>query len=408
MSGGGGVSENPFLGNRHADVLSENPTDPDARGRLCEEVKNRAKGAFQQKDMPSAELLYGKAIELLEGTGKEESTLFSNRAMVRLNLSKVEGARDDANRAIKLDNNNVKAHFRKAQALVRLNDYDDAVKAAETGAALDPSNKAFPELIESAKAAKEKDAEDKKKLRSDAQDARVELHNASTARQPPKRDPHAPDRASDTADGGAGSGMRGYKKTADGKTTSYFHTDISDEAKELIAKQGYGKPQKIENPTQVPDAAEAKGGGSAWNQAGTYEEKNMMTWMEAELKSRLKTVNFALPNGAAGGIKISDVRDVKGEATISMSRGKRRRLLDISLVAEFEAKVGELSGKGHYVLQDLTGDASEDPEVETNVDTNTPQQVREVMEAYAKPGGQGLQPLLMQEIKKLVKEYAEK
>ena len=48
--------------------------------------------------------------------------------------------------------------------------------------------------------------------------------------------------------------MRGYKKTADGKTTSYFHTEISEEAKKLIEAQGFGKPQKLEAPTEESDA----------------------------------------------------------------------------------------------------------------------------------------------------------
>ena len=46
--------------------------------------------------------------------------------------------------------------------------------------------------------------------------------------------------------------MRGYKKTSDGKTTSYFHTEISEEAKRLIEQQGFGKPQKLEAPVEVP------------------------------------------------------------------------------------------------------------------------------------------------------------
>jgi hypothetical protein len=31
--------------------------------------------------------------------------------------------------------------------------------------------------------------------------------------------------------------MRGYKKTADGKTTSYFHTELDEDAKKLIGEE---------------------------------------------------------------------------------------------------------------------------------------------------------------------------
>ena len=71
----------------------------------------------------------------------------------------------------------------------------------------------------------------------------MELHNASTARAPPK---------ASKAQSLESSEMRGYKKTSDSKTTSYFHTEISEEAKRLIEQQGFGKPQKLEAPVEVP------------------------------------------------------------------------------------------------------------------------------------------------------------
>merc|ERR1719486_1106184 len=129
-----GVTGNPYAAQHHADVMNEEPTDEAAKLRLVEEVKNRAKGAFTQKDMPSAELLYGKAISLLESMpGKEEAPLYSNRSMVRLNLNKVELALEDAVKCLKIDPAFVKAHHRKAQALIRLNEWDEAIAAAEAG-----------------------------------------------------------------------------------------------------------------------------------------------------------------------------------------------------------------------------------------------------------------------------------
>jgi hypothetical protein len=40
----GGPSGNPYAINRHADVLNDEPVEEAAKLRLCEEVKNRAKG----------------------------------------------------------------------------------------------------------------------------------------------------------------------------------------------------------------------------------------------------------------------------------------------------------------------------------------------------------------------------
>lgn len=389
----GGPGSNPYAANRHADMLTEEPADEAGKLRLVEEVKNRAKGAFQQKDMPSAELLYGKAITLLDSLpGKAEAALYSNRSMVRLNLSKVEGALEDAKKCLELDPSFTKAWHRKAQALLRLGEWDDAITAAEEGAKLEPNNKAFSELIEKAQKDKAQDAEEKQRLKRDAQDVRVELHNASTARAPPKEKKQAT---------GDDLSMRGYKTTADGKRTSYFHTDISDEAKKLIEEQGFGKPQKLEGPAQTADV---KGGGSQWNQAGTYEEKGMMNWVRDNLKSSLIGISFEVPTQPGSFIKTTAVEALKGDANISVSRGKRRHLLDITFEVEFEATVGDAAGKGKLCFSEVTtGD--DEPEVKLEIDGSTAPGVREVFQAFVKPAGQGLQPLLMQALVKFIDEY---
>ena len=56
------------------------------------------------------------------------------------------------------------AWHRKAEALTRLNEWDEAIKAAEEGQKVDPSNVSFGKLIEKATADKAKDAEDKARL----------------------------------------------------------------------------------------------------------------------------------------------------------------------------------------------------------------------------------------------------
>lgn len=392
-----GPTGNPYASNRHADVLNEEPKDDEAKIRLVEEIKNRAKGAFAQKDMPSAELLYGKAISVLDTMpGKQEAALYSNRAMVRLNMNKVEESLQDSKKCLDVDPKFGKAWHRKAQALVRLNEWDEAIVAAEEGAKLEPGNKAFPEMIEKAKKDKEKDVEDKAKLKRDAQDVRVELHNASTARAPPvKKDKKEGDAEEDSS-------MRGYKTRADGKKTSYFHTDISDEAKKLIEAQGFGKPKKIEG--AVEEGGEVKGGGSQWNQAGTYEEKGMTKWVDERLSAVLKGITYTVPAGAGGTITTTKVGGVSGDASISVSRGKRRHLLDVTFDVEFEGKVGDSTGKGKLTFSEVTtGD--DEPEVKMDVSGESAPELREVFNAFVKPAGQGLQPLLVTELKKVIEEY---
>lgn len=389
-----GPSANPYAGNRHADVLHEEPTDEAAKLRLVEEVKNRAKGAFAQKDMPSAELLYSKAISLLDTMpGKAEAPLYSNRSMVRLNLNKVEGALEDAKSCLSIDSAFVKGFYRKAQALTRLSEWDDAIAAAEAGQNLEPANKAWAELIEKAKKDQEKDAEDKAKLKRDAQDVRVELHNASTARsaQPAKKE---------RKEGDEDSGMRGYKTTADGKTTSYFHTEISEEAKELIAKQGFGKPQKLEAATE--DVA-AKGGGSTWNKAGTFEERGMIKLVKEKLPQVLKGLKFDLPQG--GSVTSTDVTDISGDASVTVARGKRKHLLDLCFNVEYEMKVGDDTGKGKFCYSEVTCDDDNDMEVKCEVGNDTAPSLKGIIDTFVKPPGSGLQNILNEAIKKFIAEF---
>jgi len=403
-----GPTGNPYASNRHADVLGEDPSDVPAKLRLVEEVKNRAKGAFQQKDMVSAELLYGKAISLLDSVPeKREAVLYSNRAMVRLNLNKVEDALEDSKKCLEMDPANVKAWHRKAQALHRLNEWDAAIEAAQAGMKIDPDNKVFSELVEKANQDKAKDVEDKAKLKRDAQDAKVELHNASTARAPVKKKMEAENAKGDADEDGADFSMRGYKTRADGKKTSYFHTEISEEAKKLIAEQGFGKPQKLEDPSAVA-AGEAKGGASQWNQAGTYEEKGMKKWVEDRLPQMMQGIVFDIPTGSGGTISTTSVSDIKGDASISVSRGKRRRLMDISFNVSYQAKVGDHVGTGKLEVTELTASGEDDWEVKVQIDASSPPAVREVIDAFVKNSAQGLQPLVNDAIKKLIAEYVEK
>lgn len=388
-----GPTSNPYSGNRHADVLNEEPTDDAAKVRLVEEVKNRAKGAFQQKDMPSAELLYGKAITLLSTMpGKEEATLYSNRSMVRLNLNKVEESLEDAKKCLSIDPAFVKAYHRKAQALIRLNEWDEAIAAAEKGMELDPSNKAFGEVIEKAKGEKEKDLEDKAKLKRDAQDVRVELHNASTSRQAQKKEKKEGD--------GEDGGMRGYKTTSDGKTTSYFHTEISEEAKAMIAAQGFGKPQKLDQPIEE---TEAKGGGSSWNKAGTYEERGQIKFVKTQLPQVLQGLKFDLPQGGAAAV--TGVVDINGDASITVARGKRKHLLDLTFTVEWEMKVGDDSGKGKLCYSEVTANDDDDMEVKCEVNSETAGSLKGIIDAFLKSAGTGLQPMVTQEVKNFIAEF---
>ena len=120
-------------------------------------------------------------------------------------------------------------------------------------------------------------------------------------------------------DGAELSNLRGYKKTADGKTTSYFHTEISAEAKALIEEAGFGKPQKLDvDPAEKSSAPSTGAVGSAWNQAGTFEERSYTKWFEERVRA-------AFPSGVAveGPISVSlEIDEISGDASIACARGR--------------------------------------------------------------------------------------
>ncbi|CAN0519516.1 unnamed protein product, partial [Ectocarpus sp. 8 AP-2014] len=68
--------------------------------------------------------------------------------------------------------------------------------------------------------------------------------------------------------------MKGYKITADGKKTTYFNNDLTEEAKALI---GDIAPKKLEPATAAVQDSTSGGGNeaSAWNKAGTWESRDM-------------------------------------------------------------------------------------------------------------------------------------
>lgn len=89
--------------------------------------------------------------------------------------------------------------------------------------------------------------------------------------------------------------LRGYKKTSTGVTTTYFHRELSAEEKILL---GDSTPKRINSPgvtngTSSPNPT----GGSVWNSAGTYEEKNISEWSHSKLKSKLSQLTHPITNG---------------------------------------------------------------------------------------------------------------
>lgn len=410
MEGGGPMGA---LGNPHADVLNTFPEGEEAKTSLLEEVRRRAKGAFQAKDMRSCDLLYSKALELCT----TDATLYSNRAMVYLNLSKVDEALADANAAIKLDGAMIKAYYRKGQALQRLAKFDEALAAIAAGRAVkaDPS---FDTLEKQVLTEKEKDEKQKAEIRREAQDtanAAAPQAPVSVAtmvnRQKEKKAEADKKAAADAAPVTAGAyppegdevdkSMRGYKTRADGKTTSFFHMDISDEAKALLAQNAGHK--KLDAP--VNEVSDPKG-KSAWNTAGTWESKNLRKWVEEQLDRWVGfSVDIKAPDGTAGHISVSKIEGLEGPAEIVMARGKRKKVLDLSFTIHWTLLVADHKATGKLIFQDVSTD--DEAELRCEVDGSSAPEARPLADMFAKSSGDGLQPALTAKLQAFLADFAE-
>jgi hypothetical protein len=162
--------------------------------------------------------------------------------------------------------------------------------------------------------------------------------------QPPKVSDDDDDDDDDDDEETAGI-VRGYKKTSDGRTTSYFHQEMDDAAKQLL-KDTAPKPLTAAgdcSPLPPPAASSDAVSASSWNKAGTWEEREMTASATVRLKDMCQqatctsTVND--PTGLVLVATIAKANKCEGEAQIILARGKKRHVYDFTLSLDFEITV---------------------------------------------------------------------
>eukprot|EP00903_Cladosiphon_okamuranus_P013940 g12966.t1 len=395
----------------HGDVMSAKPEDEAGKATLLEEIKSRARAEFSRKNLPQAEMLYSKAVEIKP----EDATLHSNLAAVRLGLNKPQPALENAMEALRLDPKYAKGHYRKGQALMALTRPAEAAEAFRSGAVLEPTSKIWPPLVEKAvKAASEapaKPASTSGVSSSTSSSSRTASSPATTTtttkfsqNTPSKaKDPATTTASSTSGSGDAGSGMKGYKKTADGRLTTYFNNELTEEAKALI---GDIAPKKLEPAVAaaVP-GAEAAGGnaGSAWNKAGTWESRDMTSWAKQRLQELLGAVEF---DASESTVTVVKVDKLEGDAEISFSRGKKRYLFDFRFELKWEAPDLVCGpAKGVLVYPDVGQDCDGQYDVECQVDSSTPVTARAFVDRHVRPEGSGLRNSVLASLENFTSEF---
>eukprot|EP01137_Pigoraptor_chileana_P019545 Opistho-2@80713 len=146
-------------------IIYEDST-PENRANYHKEVGNEEfkKGKAHYK---MALKCYDDGLKENCGVASVEAALYSNRAMVQLNLGNYRSCVDDCKEARKRDPSAIKVYYRAAKALSAVERYAEAVQWCDDGLAVDAANTSIQELRSSA--LKLKAAKEKKERAADAQ-----------------------------------------------------------------------------------------------------------------------------------------------------------------------------------------------------------------------------------------------
>jgi tetratricopeptide (TPR) repeat protein len=309
-----------------------------------------------------------------------DAILYANRALARLNLGKLAESVEDSEAAISLDPNYVKGYWRKGQGLVAMGDHKGALVVFEKGLKIEPANKALKKEVDKTRAKveqqglfddgpppispatkAEKRAEKKVSSKSSSSSSKSQAKASSAPPSTPTRDEEE-----DAAMLSKSDHVRGYKITKDGKKTSFFTHEQTEEEKALI---GDIAPKRIDNAAAAatPAALKNEKGVSSWNSAGTWEEKDLSKWADESMRQKLDKIEYS-----GGGIKVNTTKVKLEEASASVAtvRGKRRFLYEFVVVMSWEAEVEGTggTGKGSLVFNDVAPDCDGEFEAEIKIE----------------------------------------
>lgn len=401
---------------------------------MVEEIKNRAKQCIGTRNFPEAIALYSKGIELTSTEAPAQAILYANRSMCHLNMSRANEALSDAEEAVRLDASYVKGYYRLAMAHCLHNQYGAAKDALTRGLTLKP---------------------DDKELQAQLIKVNDKLDNATTSAPAPVSKPAVASvpRAANTVTTKSGAStnnttktttssssssssslktssdkeivdddedlknlnVRGYKKTSDGKVTTFFNNELDEQTKQLI---GNIAPKKLDATGEVI-TTNAPASGSAWNSAGTYEEKILTSWATDYLRehfSHLTTtllgqeihgsIQNAFPGIATMLVEVASVEEVTGDAQVTLLRGKKKHVCDYTislkwnlLVTFSDASKAPISLNGSLKVLDISADREYeiDQVVVSQYNENAhtyhslPKDVAMIVNKYVKDSDLGLQ-----------------
>ena len=353
----------------HNDVLTAEPGDDEERAKIVAELKSRGNAAFKARRPEEALLLYSRALE----HDANNHAVLGNRSAVNEMLGRGEDALSDAEAAIASKPDWAKGFFRKANALRILKRHRESTAAFRAALELEPSSKMLKQSVAKAEELEAKakadaaTAKERAAKQAAAYTAEGKAPGSGGGAAPVTiitRDTSKAKKKSEnvvTTDEGDLS-MRGYKKTADGRTTSFFHRDIDETAKKLI---GSIAPKKIEPSAASSVAATAVAAGnsaSVWNQGGTYEERNASDWAKEYIKGALLATTCSGPREGTT-CRFTKVNKIEGDASLVLRKQEKRYVFDWEIEVAFQIvstgdnSSDEVLGSGTFSCADFDSEA---------------------------------------------------
>ncbi|KAM6174366.1 protein unc-45 homolog B isoform 1-T1 [Erethizon dorsatum] len=110
------------------------------------QLKEEGNHYFQLQDYKAATKSYSQALKLTKDKALL-ATLYRNRAACGLKMESYAQAASDASRAIDINSSDIKALYRRCQALEHLGKLDQAFKDVQRCATLEPRNQNFQEML---------------------------------------------------------------------------------------------------------------------------------------------------------------------------------------------------------------------------------------------------------------------
>ena len=176
--------------------------------------------------------------------------------------------------------------------------------------------------------------------------------------------------------------LRGYKKTSDGRTTSYFTREQTEKEKELI---GCIQPKRLESfndtsssSSSIPSSivAEPPKVGSVWNRAGTtWEEKDTTEWCTDCLRECLSdsiAVHTSSQDNTDNDVtyiaRVKGIDSLSGDASVALAGGKKRYIYDFHAALSYEInKDTKVVASGSLKLPDINSAHTAEEELEVEI-----------------------------------------